>query len=1069
MRQRMKRRPTGFESLESRRVLAAAPLITEFVASNGSSAEDGFGKDPDWIEIFNAGDESVDLLGYHLTDSASQPTKWSFSSSTVLDPGDYLLVFASSLDVQDPAGYWHTNFRLSGDGEYLALVAPDGERLSQFGSASEDYPAQFSDVSFGIGSTQLVTGDSPAHYWIPRSDELGTLWTQPDIDIELLGFTEGQAAVGFDQSNASSSYNDFIRTEVPDGTTGVYVRTEFELDNAAIPDLSLNLLYDDGIVVYLNGTQVFTDQDETPIWNSLSDKERRDRIVLEGFELDLSEHRDLLRTGNNVLAFHLMNRTATSADLVVSPLLTTSQSSDEFGYLDEPTPLAANGGVIALGPAIRDVTLQSDAVEPDQPLIVTADIRPTLGNVDPASVTLNYRVMFGDTNTTRMWDDGQGIDQDANDGVFTAMIPGGIAAAGEMVRWYVTATDESARPSREPRFVNQTDSAEYFGTVFSDPTASNDIPVVYWFVNSASAARTRTGTRASLSIGGEFYDNVKVDLHGQSTSAFVKTSYDFDANQGQKFKLTDDLDRVSDFNLITNYGDQTKLRNSLAYGAHAAAGGASHFTYPVEVHQNGEFFGLYDIVEQGDTEYLERIGLDPNGALYKVNNRLDSTTNNVDKVSRRFENNDDLQALVDANQMSNTSGLVWDYDNLDIADMVNYLAVQSLIMNRDFGHKNMYWYYDVEGTQLWSPLPWDVDLSFGHIWNSSDRYFDDTLFTSGELRLGLNNLLQRFYADDNLESMYYRRLRTLMDQQLGEKDTPILESYTAQKAIALEALIADEAQRDYEKWGIDPGFSHTPSEAAQQLLTEYLEPRRDYLERNRRIPDAHGPVVAVTIEAVDYEPTSGRVSEQYIELRNQEAFAVDISGWELAGATQHTFKSGSVIAPNSSLFLVANPAAFKARSEGPRGGQKLFMQANTSGTIPEFGALTLYNAERATVAANSFGTEFLLGDTNGDEQLDADDIDTLRNAIATAATESIFDLNADSVVNEADLDYLIEQVFQTRRGDANLDGQVDFSDFLILSANFGKVDKTWQQGNFDLDNRVQFFDFLLLSASFGEQ
>jgi len=29
---------------------------------------------------------------------------------------------------------------------------------------------------------------------------------------------------------------------------------------------------------------------------------------------------------------------------------------------------------------------------------------------------------------------------------------------------------------------------------------------------------------------------------------------------------------------------------------------------------------LFDVIEDGDTEFLERAGLDPNGSLYKVNN-----------------------------------------------------------------------------------------------------------------------------------------------------------------------------------------------------------------------------------------------------------------------------------------------------------------------------------------------------------------------------------------------------------------------------------------------------------------
>ena len=45
------------EPLERRDLLAADPIITEFVAANGSTIDDGNGATSDWIEIYNNGDE----------------------------------------------------------------------------------------------------------------------------------------------------------------------------------------------------------------------------------------------------------------------------------------------------------------------------------------------------------------------------------------------------------------------------------------------------------------------------------------------------------------------------------------------------------------------------------------------------------------------------------------------------------------------------------------------------------------------------------------------------------------------------------------------------------------------------------------------------------------------------------------------------------------------------------------------------------------------------------------------------------------------------------------------------
>ena len=125
-----------------------APRITEFMAANGSELADEDGEFSDWIEIHNPDSAPISLAGYHLTDNAANLEKWTFPEVT-LNPGAYLVVFASGKNRVDPAGRLHTDFQLSADGEYLALVAPNGVTVvSGFAPA---YPPQFENVSFGLG------------------------------------------------------------------------------------------------------------------------------------------------------------------------------------------------------------------------------------------------------------------------------------------------------------------------------------------------------------------------------------------------------------------------------------------------------------------------------------------------------------------------------------------------------------------------------------------------------------------------------------------------------------------------------------------------------------------------------------------------------------------------------------------------------------------------------------------------------------------------------------------------------------------------------------------------------
>lgn len=51
----------------------------------------------------------------------------------------YLLVYSSGLGVEQPAGVYHTNFRLEESGEFLALVRPDSTVEQEF---APTYPEQ---------------------------------------------------------------------------------------------------------------------------------------------------------------------------------------------------------------------------------------------------------------------------------------------------------------------------------------------------------------------------------------------------------------------------------------------------------------------------------------------------------------------------------------------------------------------------------------------------------------------------------------------------------------------------------------------------------------------------------------------------------------------------------------------------------------------------------------------------------------------------------------------------------------------------------------------------------------
>jgi hypothetical protein len=136
-------------------ILPATFLISEFMASNTKTLNDNYGNQSDWIEIFNPGQTVGNLLGWYLTDDTNNLTKWKFPSKTI-DPGAYIVVFASGRDETNNPTYLHTSFQLSATGEYLALVDPNTNVVSQF---YPTYPPQNADVSYGRDRLNpLITG-----------------------------------------------------------------------------------------------------------------------------------------------------------------------------------------------------------------------------------------------------------------------------------------------------------------------------------------------------------------------------------------------------------------------------------------------------------------------------------------------------------------------------------------------------------------------------------------------------------------------------------------------------------------------------------------------------------------------------------------------------------------------------------------------------------------------------------------------------------------------------------------------------------------------------------------------
>jgi len=948
-------------------------IISEFMAINGSKQPltpgellDEDGDSSDWIEIYNPTDTTIDLDGWYLTDSTINLRQWKFPSVQI-QPERFMVIFASGKDRDDPDEELHTNFKLTGSADFLAIVKPDGQTIEY----AYDYPQQFGNFSYGLSSGSAVLATeitlieeyAPAKALIPTDNSLGLSWTEQAFNdsqwlsgITGVGYDYG-ALVGLDVS-AMRNVN---RT--------VYVRIPFlVIDASAIDELTLRMKYEDGFVAYLNGREL--GGDNAPLsteltWNSGAPANRSDSIAVNPQDFDISAYKDLLVKGLNVLAIHGLNNGLSSSDLLILPELVATElesidlSADTEGYFERPTPGGKNSGATPnLGPAIRNVTENPPQPNSNEDLIIRAEVTETFEPV--ASVLMDYSINFSGGNSITMFDDGLHNDGQANDNVYAAVITADKYGPGDMVRWKIFCYDAQFNISQAPLFLikeGRIQSPEYFGTVVADPSINTRLPVFHYFVENTGAAGSRSGTRASVFYDGEFYDNVFIRLRGGYTTHGRK----FEFNDGHHFLFDPNLPRVDEINLNERGAEPTYIRQVLGWETYVDAGQPGSLSFPMHVRRNGSFYGVRIFIEQPDRDLLRRNNMDPDGALYKMYDDLQN--GDIDgegihrKKTRLDEDTSDLFALARGIDTRNSSRNTFVFDNVNIPAVINYWASSVIMHENDHTHKNYYAYRDTwdpvnnpNGTNEWMFLPWDKDLTFGinngipgviadQDWPNDIRSPSHPFFGCSEHQkrdYQWNCLIDACHDNQVIRRMYLRRLRTLMDELLQPPNTPVSQRKFEKRIDELKAQL--DIELGSSGWYRD----------LDRIKTDYLEVRRWHFfqnhsihnpsyDQNAGIPDAQPDDVTINFDSIEFNPISANQDEEYIVLFNPNTFEVDISGWSLQGGVGHIFPPGTVIARYGRLYVTPNAVAFRNRAQNPRGGQQLFVQGNYKGHLSSWG------------------------------------------------------------------------------------------------------------------------------------
>lgn len=249
--------------------------INEVMSSNSGALTDIDGDNPDWIELFNAGSSAINLNGFGLSDKKAQPFQWIFPNFQV-NPGEYLLVYASGKDRREAPDYWNTLISKGDDWKYIAPTVEPATNWRFF---------EFNDNSWPTGKSGFGFGDD-------------------DDNTKL--------------TNA----------------TCVFLRKKFTITNPAdVTQLVLHMDFDDGFVAYLNGKEIaranMDGRGEFPAFNTFANNQH-EALIYQGLTPEkyvISNPSSALKAGENILAIQVHNVYATSTDFSAIPFLSVSTTA----------------------------------------------------------------------------------------------------------------------------------------------------------------------------------------------------------------------------------------------------------------------------------------------------------------------------------------------------------------------------------------------------------------------------------------------------------------------------------------------------------------------------------------------------------------------------------------------------------------------------------------------------------------------------------------------------------------------------------------------------------------------
>ncbi len=936
-------------------------VINELMADNQSVASDGQGDYDDWIELYNYGDEAVDVAECCLSDDPADPTKWRFSAAepaaTTIPARGYLLVWA---DNEAAEGVLHASFKLSASGESLVLCDPQNAVLDAVMFGDQAPNTSYARVPNGDGlwrtsstptpggSNDIVAGDvviseimyHPYHPALTPEDTRRE-W------IEL--FNRGVASV----SLAGWRLADAVDFVFPDVVLGAGER----LVVAADADVFVSLHPDVQKVV-----------GDWTGWLSNSG-ERLTLTDAAGVVVDSVEYadegewaaRELGPMDRGHRGWQWSNETdggGKSLELIDAARPNEFAQNWAASLENEGTPGRTNSVAAAdIPPIIVEVRHSPLIPKPDDSVTVTARVIDE--SLQGTSVRVRYRrddSLFADNDsypqanpddftTVEMFDDGTHGDGRAGDGVYGARIPP--HADRSIVEFYVEVVDADGltRTWPAPSLVDgqweQVTNALYRvdSTLDVDNYWENGGRPLYYVVMT-EMERGRLARIGSRSNGeedtGAALNCTFISIDGTGTqlcyrSAVRNRGHGTRSGPPNNFHVAFPRDGLWKDRGGINFNCRYTHAQILGSAIFRLAGIAAPDAAAAELRINGAdlastgspMYGVYARLDAFDEDFAERhYPDDPNGNLYTCF-RLDS---GAAEAELRYEGPDpnayrdryfkanhaaqddwsDLIHMVDVlNNAPEATYLEAVEGVINLRQWLRHIAIDSLLLNYETG-LNMgigddYFLYRGAVDRRFVLIPHDLDtiLDQGNAHGSIDMSVL-SIVRGAPGRNGVDGL-KRLFDHPEVIALYYRELAELIDTVFSpEQFDPLVDH-------VLGDWTPEQVRRAIKQFVVNRNAA-VLAQIGPQTDADYLPPEDGWT------PVSWGPLVINEVLA-DNESAVAREGTfpDLVELYNAGSQTISLSGMSLSDdprqPAKFVFPAGVTMNPGEYLVLTGGGVA----------------------------------------------------------------------------------------------------------------------------------------------------------------